>query len=104
MPGDWMSVSTMPTRRPVIATAVARLAVRFDFPVPPRYEWMDTIIPIQPAYVGPGGGVSPRSARGALEVAGTRRVPQPQPPRHTARAGYFERPLTPGPAWGAVAS
>src|SRR5215216_2761208 len=38
-----MSVSTIPIRLPVRATAVARLAVRLDFPVPPRYEWVDTI-------------------------------------------------------------
>jgi hypothetical protein len=36
MPGDWISVSTTPTRLPRIASKVARLAVVFDFPVPPR--------------------------------------------------------------------
>ena len=43
MPGDWISVSTTPTRRPSLARSAARLAVVFDFPVPPRYEWIEMI-------------------------------------------------------------
>src|SRR5215469_14262886 len=43
MPGDWISVSTTPTRRPSPARSAARLAVVFDFPVPPRYEWIEMI-------------------------------------------------------------
>ena len=35
IPGDWMSVSTMPTRLPMRAIETARLAVVFDLPVPP---------------------------------------------------------------------
>ena len=38
MPGDWMSVSTTPTRRPRIAASTATFAVVFDLPVPPRNE------------------------------------------------------------------
>src|SRR5712692_4088254 len=44
MPGDWMSVSITPTRRPPAASNVERLAVMLDFPVPPRKEWIDTIV------------------------------------------------------------
>src|SRR5438093_8805563 len=44
MPGDWMSVSMTPTRRPPAASNVERLAVTLDFPVPPRKEWTDTIV------------------------------------------------------------
>src|SRR5688572_4932082 len=43
IPGDWMSVSTMPTRLPVRAIATARFAVVFDLPVPPRNEWIEMI-------------------------------------------------------------
>src|SRR5262245_51349941 len=39
-----MSVSTTATRRPEDARHTARFAVRLDFPVPPRYEWMETIL------------------------------------------------------------
>src|SRR5262245_32074409 len=39
-----MSVSTTPTRRPPRARRVARLALRFDFPVPPRKEWTEMIL------------------------------------------------------------
>src|SRR5688572_13793787 len=45
MPGDWMSVSTTPTRCPAAAIKAARFAVVFDFPVPPRNEWMEIILP-----------------------------------------------------------
>src|SRR5262245_39169144 len=45
MPGDWMSVSTTPTRLPWRATAATRFAVRFDLPVPPRNEWTEMIFP-----------------------------------------------------------
>ena len=44
MPGDWMSVSTTPTRRPSAASRAATLAVVLDLPVPPRKEWMDMIL------------------------------------------------------------
>ena len=46
IPGDWMSVTTTATRLPARASWYARLAVRLDFPVPPRYECMETIIGI----------------------------------------------------------
>jgi hypothetical protein len=42
IPGDWMSRSTTPTRRPSAARSVATFAVVFDLPVPPRNEWMET--------------------------------------------------------------
>src|SRR5262249_39483151 len=42
MPGDWISVSTTPTRRPCAASSVVTFAVVLDFPVPPRNEWIDT--------------------------------------------------------------
>src|SRR5574341_2097302 len=48
MPGDWMSVSTTPTRCPAIATCEATLAVVFDLPVPPRKEWIETILVMMP--------------------------------------------------------
>ena len=38
-----MSVSMMPTRNPARATSTARLAVVFDFPVPPRKECVEMI-------------------------------------------------------------
>lgn len=38
-----MSVSMMPTRNPARATRTARLAVVFDFPVPPRKECVEMI-------------------------------------------------------------
>src|SRR3954467_4876902 len=38
-----MSVSMIPTRLPVIAAHAEILAVRFDFPVPPRKEWIEMI-------------------------------------------------------------
>ena len=44
MPGDWMSVSMTPTRLPARATRTERLAVVFDFPVPPRKEWVEMIL------------------------------------------------------------
>src|SRR6187397_396680 len=65
MPGDWMSVSTTATRFPEDARQTARLAVRFDLPVPPRYEWMETIL----AMLRRSGDDSARSAR-AGRVAG----------------------------------
>src|SRR5947207_12083000 len=43
MPGDWMSVSITPTRRPCAASSAARFAVVFDLPVPPRYECTETM-------------------------------------------------------------
>src|SRR6476660_6072455 len=43
-----MSVSTTPTRLPLMASNVARLAVRLDLPVPPRYEWTEMILAILP--------------------------------------------------------
>jgi hypothetical protein len=56
MPGDWMSVSTTPTRRPSPASSAARLAVVFDFPVPPRYEWIETIC-LRLMFSSAGGGM-----------------------------------------------
>jgi hypothetical protein len=44
IPGDWMSVSTTPTRFPWHASSAARLAVKLDLPVPPRNEWTATIV------------------------------------------------------------
>jgi hypothetical protein len=51
MPGDWISVSTTPIRRPSAASSVATLAVVFDLPVPPWNEWMAMILDM----VGPYG-------------------------------------------------
>jgi len=53
IPGDWMSVSTTPTRRPSAASSAARLAVVFDVPVPPRYEWTEMIYGIRASRAGP---------------------------------------------------
>jgi len=55
MPGDWISVSTTPTRRPSPARSAARLAVVFDFPVPPRYEWIEMIC-FRVVFSSVGGG------------------------------------------------
>jgi hypothetical protein len=44
MPGELMSVSTTPTRRPSLASWDDTLAEMLDFPVPPRKEWMDMIL------------------------------------------------------------
>jgi len=41
-----MSVSTTPTRAPVLAQQYAKFAVRFDLPVPPLNEWIATTVPI----------------------------------------------------------
>src|SRR3989304_2896362 len=49
MPGDWMSVSTIPTLWPSAASRVARLAAVLDLPVPPRKEWTEMIFDIIPA-------------------------------------------------------
>ena len=38
IPGDWISVSTTPTRWPCDARTAATFAVVLDFPVPPRKE------------------------------------------------------------------
>ncbi len=46
MPGDWMSVSITPTRRPSAASKAATLAVVLDLPVPPRNEWIEMILAI----------------------------------------------------------
>lgn len=40
-----MSVSMTPTRKPRLAVRTARFAVVFDFPVPPRNEWVEIIFP-----------------------------------------------------------
>src|SRR5207247_1335876 len=48
MPGDWMSVSTTPTRWPAAASRVATLAAAFDLPVPPRNEWTEMTLDIAP--------------------------------------------------------
>ena len=39
-----MSVSMIPTRWPRLAVVTATLAVMLDFPVPPRNEWIGTIL------------------------------------------------------------
>src|SRR6266849_2319689 len=44
IPGDWISVSIMPMRRPSAASKTAMLAVMFDLPVPPRNEWSEMIL------------------------------------------------------------
>src|SRR6188472_2115609 len=44
-----MSVSTTATRFPEDARHTARFAVRFDLPVPPRYEWMATTLAMDSA-------------------------------------------------------
>src|SRR5205814_1626054 len=46
IPGDWMSVSTTPTRWPSAASSAATLAAAFDLPVPPRNEWTEMILDI----------------------------------------------------------
>src|SRR5690348_17039735 len=54
MPGDWMSVSTTPTRWPSAASRVATLAAVFDLPVPPRNEWTEMTLDIVPLLCVPG--------------------------------------------------
>jgi len=46
IPGDWMSVSTMPTFLPLHAMHAAVFATIFDFPVPPLKECTAIIFPI----------------------------------------------------------
>ncbi len=65
MPGDWMSASMTPTRRPSAARQAARFAVVLDLPVPPRNECTDTMVatdaplppPERPCFLG--GGLYP---------------------------------------------
>src|SRR6266487_3796893 len=54
MPGDWMSVSTTPTRWPSAASRVATLAAAFDLPVPPRNEWTEMTLDIAPLLCASG--------------------------------------------------
>src|SRR5579885_744670 len=92
MPGDWMSASTMPTRRPCRAKVAARFAVVFDLPVPPRKEWTETILGTQYlpsldwrplARLPAGRGAGPDACRAA-----TRRRPLPGGrPRRAPRRG-----------------
>src|SRR3954466_15047177 len=64
MPGDWMSASMTPTRRPLAARHAARFAVVFDLPVPPRNECTETI-DAKPASVS--------WSRGRIPALGARR-------------------------------
>src|SRR6266511_1003281 len=58
-----MSVSTTPIRCPPAASSVATLAVMFDLPVPPRYEWTEMIFATALVL-----GTCPQLVRSALEV------------------------------------
>jgi hypothetical protein len=49
MPGDGLSVSTMPTRAPRLASTAAALAAMFGLPVPPQNESTDTVLGIPSA-------------------------------------------------------
>src|SRR5215470_4596535 len=74
IPGDWMSVSTTPTRWPSAASNVATLAAAFDLPVPPRNEWTEMILDIVPLlcifgcvlFLGVILGVRAKAERGGL--------------------------------------
>src|SRR5436190_10695508 len=70
IPGDWMSVSTTPTRWPSAASSAATLAAAFDLPVPPRNEWTEMILDIVPLLCIPGCvlllGVRAKAKRGGL--------------------------------------
>src|SRR5919197_5561931 len=48
IPGDWISVSTTPTRWPSAASSAATLATVFDLPVPPRNEWTEITLDTVP--------------------------------------------------------
>src|ERR687885_729011 len=52
MPGDWISVSITPTRRPAAASSAATFAAVLDLPVPPRNEWMAMVAPMEPPLAG----------------------------------------------------
>src|SRR4249919_110221 len=74
IPGDWMSRSTIPTRRPSAARTVATFAVVFDLPVPPRNECTETTCAMARPYPARSVGVEAHAARLLLEVAEVVRV------------------------------
>src|SRR5919109_2955438 len=103
IPGDWMSVSTMPIRLPMRASETARLAVVFDLPVPPRKEWIEMMSviarlararanypPARLTIVADGrSGRVPVSRGGAGGPAGAARADAPLPDRAAQRPARF---------------
>ena len=100
MPGDWISVSTTPTRLPASAYNAARLALRLDLPVPPRNEWTEMILVTLPLLRSAG-----RPACNAVCVCPKSIPPQPYSVNRFAQPDTAAVPaLFPLPALYAVTS